>query len=296
MDNKDITKSRFSKVHGYEFKTLDDGTKVPKGYISTTHLDSGFYDDKRNVFVRDRVDKATLDLWAKEINAGNPRANKMSVNHNRIPHVAGRMTEGTAQVHQFDDGEHGLFVETPLDATREDAADISYRIDNGFIDSYSIEFTTKDANGNYLPGAVNEVEKDGFIERTLLIGSILEGATYASQPMLENAVMMKEVKIKQNQIPIIDSKKQSEDYIKMETKEEAKAEAEVKTEAPVQEEKQPVENKEASKDDVALLAWAKEQKEAIKKADLMKEMKEQVMADVKESLKTIQVENKTIRS
>lgn len=286
-------KQRFSKVHGYEFKTLDDGTKVPKGYISTTHLDSGFYDDDRGVFIRDKVDKTTLDSWAEEINAGNPRANKMSVNHNRVPHVAGRMTEGTAEVQLLSDGHYGLFVETPLDTTREDYDDIKSRVDNRYLDSYSIEFQTKNpVTGEYLEGAVNEVEKDGFIERTLLTGTILNGATYASQPMLENAVMMKEIKVK---IPII-NKKESEDYDKMETKEEQTPKEEVTPEVPVQEEskevKQPIEQKE----DAELLQWAREQKEKEANAKIVSEMKEKVMAEVKESLKTIKVEEKTLNN
>ena len=270
------TKSRFSKINGYEFK-IQNGKKIPKGYIATTHLDSGFYDDKHRMLVRDKISKETLQVWADQINAGNPRTNKMSVNHNRIPHVAGKIIE--AEVHQFPDGEYGLFGVTPVDETREDYKDIEYRLENGFLDSYSIEFTTKNpVTGEYLPGAVREVDKGGWIERMLLPGTMLEGATYASQPMNENAIMIKE---------IFKQQPKSEDYDKMETKQEDKIEAPVA--------KIEVEAK-MSKEDLDLIAFAKEQKEAIRKADLIKKMKEQVMAEVKESLKTIKVEQKSMNT
>jgi len=298
-EKKISTKQRFSIVHGYEFKTLQDGTKIPEGYIATSHLDSGFYDENRELFIKDKIPKETLEAWAEEINAGNPRANKMSVNHNRTPHVAGRMTEGTARVDLLSDGEYGLFVETPVDKTREDYQDIEYRIDNNFLDSYSIEFTTKNmGTGEYLPGAVLEEEKDGFIERTLLTGSILEGATFASQPMNENAVMMKEIQTQLN-------KKNMEDNSKMkkEQKEEAPVEeqpkaeeqpVEVATEQPVQE--TPVEEATIPSEEKELIKWAKEQKEKMEDAKQMKELKEKVMVEVKESLKTLKVEEKAMNT
>ena len=73
-----------------ETKEVDqEGNLIVDGYIATTHLDSGFYDDERGLFVRDKISIDTLKEWANDINEGNPRANKVSVNHNRQPHVAG---------------------------------------------------------------------------------------------------------------------------------------------------------------------------------------------------------------
>ena len=280
-DIKSNSKSRFCIVNGFEFKTLDDGLKVPQGYIATTHLDSGFFDASKGAYIRDKIDVSTLNSWADEINAGNPRANKMSVNHNRVPHVAGRMTEGTARVDILSDGEYGLFVQTPTDKTREDSESIDSRIDNRFLDSYSIEFTTKNpVTGEYYSNAVNEVERDGYIERTLLPGTFLEGATYASQPMNENAVMMKEIQM---------SKEQGmEDISKMESKTEVKEKIETKE---VIAEPVKVEAK-MSQSDADLIAFAKEtkQKQADDKAKL--EMKESIMAEVKSSLLTAKVETK----
>jgi len=277
--NKSLDKKeRFSIVTGYEFKQIGN-KKIPKGYIATTHLDSGFYDSDRNVYVRDRIAKETLDKWAEEINAGNPRANKMSVNHNRIPHVAGKIIE--AEVLPLPGGEYGLFGLTPIDETREDAPQIDYRINNGFLDSYSIEFSTKNpVTHEYFPNAVTEYERDGYIERVLNTGTILEGATFASQPMNENAIMIKEIKI--NKI--------TEDNYKMEKKENTNVD-EKATEV-----KEKVEVKELSAQDAELIAYAKEMKEKEAKAKQISEMKELVMAEVKESLKTIKVENKTMNN
>jgi hypothetical protein len=302
--NSQSKKQRFSKIHGYEFKTLEDGTKVPKGYLATTHLDSGFLDENRGVFVRDRIPQETFVAWKNEIDNGNPRANKMSVYHDRIPHVAGLIKD--VEIHDLGDGEYGLFGVTPPDETREDYDQIKYRLDNGFLDSYSIEFTTKDvATGEYLPGAVREIEHDGWIERILLPGTILEGATYASQPMNENAIMIKEVRI-----PVKQKKEFGGNATMVENKEDQKPEGEgeakpednggeAKPEGEGQEEKtdkKTVENKELPKGDAELLVWAKEQKEKQVKEAQIKEFKEEVMNDIKESLKTVKVEDKTLNN
>lgn len=187
-------KEHFCMVPNVEFKMSDSGELIKSGYIATTHRDSGFYDPERKVYVRDTIAKSTLDKWAKELNDGVPRANKVSVNHNRQPHVAGVSIKGSAKVEKLPDGHYGLWADTLVDKTRADFADTKYKIENGLIDSHSIEFTTKNIDGSYIDGAVIEMETSpGVIDRTLLPNTILEGYTLASQPMNEYAIMVKEL-------------------------------------------------------------------------------------------------------
>ena len=126
--------SIFSKIYGYEKKELDD--LIVGGYIATTHVDSGFYDEKRGLFIRDKIAKETLKVWADEINNGVPRANKASVNHNREPHVTGVGIRGSAKIHHFEDGEYGLYVDTLVDKTKKDFDETKYRIENNLLDSF----------------------------------------------------------------------------------------------------------------------------------------------------------------
>ncbi|GAG76287.1 unnamed protein product, partial [marine sediment metagenome] len=86
--NKKKKESMFCNVYGLETKESQTEDLVRGGYIATTHLDSGFYDDEREVWIQDKIAKETLETWAQEINEGNPRVNKASINHNRVPHVA----------------------------------------------------------------------------------------------------------------------------------------------------------------------------------------------------------------
>jgi len=271
--------SMFTYVYGYEAKEDVDGNLVKGGYIATTHLDSGFLDETRNIWIRDKISKQTLDKWAKEINEGNPRANKVSVNHNRIPHVAGVGIKGSARVDMFPDGEYGLYVDTLVDKTREDFSDIKYRLDNGLLDSFSIEFMTKDLmTGNYIPGAVQETISGNGMIRTLMPASELSGWTLAAQPMNEHAVMIKEVdklggkkmENKKEESHSADEQKQSE--IVSETVKEVK---EV-----------------LSDEDKALLKEAKERKKMENKEAEYKEIMKKVKEELKEELNNIVVESK----
>ena len=214
-----------------EFKEEDDGDLIVKGYIATTHLDSGFFDDKREVYIRDRITKETLEEWANQINQGIPSVNKVSVNHERKPHVAGVGIKGTAVVKRLPDGEYGLWVETLVDRTRHDYDDTKYRIKNSLIDSYSIEFTTKDPiTEEYLPNAVREYSVGEGIIRDLMPSAKLQGWTLASQPMNEYAVMVKEMFAKN-----IDFSKHKEAY-KMRKEEEYMEEEEEEEEGKEEEE------------------------------------------------------------
>lgn len=239
------TRGKFSKIGGYEIKE-DDGNLLVKGYIATTHLDSGFPDTEKGTYIRDKISKDALIKWAEEINSGNPRANKVSVHHDREPHVTGVGIRGTARVDELPDGEYGLYVETLVDKTKDGFTDTKYKIDNGLLDSFSIEFTTKDplTNTYYENAAVEETVGEGIV-RTLLPGTQLEGWTLASQPMNEFAMMVKEVlgtmKCSAKEMPKSINSKNRED--------KTMAEEEKKPEEPKKEEKAPEEPAPAKEED-----------------------------------------------
>lgn len=268
--------SMFCFIKGFETKETEaEEGYIKSGYIATTHLDSGFYDYDRGSFVRDKIAKETLEHWAHMINEGNPRFNKMSIHHNREPHVAGVMVKGSAHVDHLLDGEYGLYVDTFVDKTREDFKSTQYQMENGLLDSFSIEFTTRDpATGEYLTNAVREESKNGYIMRSLLPGTILEGATYASQPMNEYCVMIKEL------LPPRDEIKQ-EIKIKPEIKEEVTKMPEAK-EVVV-----PAEKKEAEAKEVKVLSNEEKELIEIGKNVKDKEAKEKMIADVVKESKEV---------
>ena len=285
--------SIFSKVYGYEVKEDESGNLVRGGYIATTHLDSGFYDVERQLWVKDQISKETLDSWATELNNGNPRTNKASINHNRESHVAGVAIKGSVKVDSLSDGEYGLYADVIVDKTKENFDDTKYRLDNGLLDSFSIEFTTKDPmSDNYIEGAVSENESDGGIIRTLLPNTQLEGFTLASQPMNEHAVMIKEVKDKSHtdtkESVVIDEKiiVQDKEVKKMTNNKEVK---EVKEEAPAE----PA--SELSSEVKELLELGKQAKEKLSveaKEKEFLEIKTKIKEDLKEELNNVKVEEK----
>ena len=292
-DKRDISKeSLFSNVIGLEIKETDSGDLICKGYIATTHLDSGFYDEKRSLYIKDQILKEKLDSWETEINSAIPRANKVSVHHNRQPHVAGVGVKGTARVDALPGGEYGLYVETLVDKTREDYDDIKYRIEKGFLDSFSIEFMTRDpATGEYYEGIEEKLVGDSII-RTLGTGAQLEGWTLASQPMNEHAVMMKEVLKFKEEYPMEENKIESKEEEVVETEEVKTSveepKSEPKAEAVVEEAKETV-----SDEDMKILAEAKEAKVIESKEKEFVEIKERLFGEFKEELKKETVEVKT---
>lgn len=268
----DKKQSRYSNVFGIEFKELEE--MVVGGFIATTHIDSGFFDADKGVWMKDKIAKETLQKWADEINAGVPRANKVSINHNREPHVAGVALKGSAGVRKLPDGEYGLYVESLVDKTKENFDDTKYRLENNLLDSFSIEFTTKDPmTGEYLPNAAFESSINGGVIRTLLPGTILEGYTLASQPMNEHAIRIKEIGGKMEEV-----KEVVQEPPKVEVKEEPKPE--------VKEVPKP-EVKEVPKVEEVKVV---EQKEAIK--EVLKELKE----EVKEEIAKIEVKEKVMKN
>ena len=190
--------SMFSNVFGYESKEAEDDFLIKGGYLATTHLDSGWYDEDRKSWVRDQISEDTIRAWADDLKLSNPRVNKASINHNRIPHVAGVAVADSIRVDEFDNGEFGLYADVLIDSTREDFDKTKFRLDNGLLDSFSIEYDTGLlSQGEYYEGAVIEKESDNGIVRTLLPNTKLEGFTLASQPMNENCVMIKEIQKKE---------------------------------------------------------------------------------------------------
>lgn len=154
-----------------EVKSVDNNLVV-KGYIATTHKDS----------VNDVISKGTLDKWAKEINEGVPRANKVTYHHDRNDvKVVGVGLKGSAKVDMLPDGEYGLYVETLVNKAHDLYNDIEYEYNIGALDSFSIEYVcpegAKEDNGYRL-----------LDERTELYGW-----TLASRPVNDNAVMIKEL-------------------------------------------------------------------------------------------------------
>jgi phage head maturation protease len=171
--NPEIVKkeSRFASQGILELKSVD-GELVVTGYIATTHKDS----------VNDIIPKETLEKWAKEINEGLPRSNKVTYHHDRNDYrVVGVGLKGSARVDQLPDGEHGLYVDTVINKAHELYSDIEYEYKIGALDSFSIEYTS--------PGGAKE---DDSI-RILGAGTELYGWTLASRPVNDYAVMIKEL-------------------------------------------------------------------------------------------------------
>ena len=163
---------RFASGGLMEVKSLD-GELVIKGYIATTHKDS----------VNDVITKETLSLWAKEINDGLPRANKVTYHHDRSdPKVVGVGMKGSARVDSFPDGEFGLYVETIVNKAHELYKDIEYEYSIDALDSFSIEF-------------IHPEHKDSEDTSLRVLGTEtdLYGWTLASRPVNDNAVVVKEL-------------------------------------------------------------------------------------------------------
>ena len=172
-DSKEILNTpehmfRFASKGMVSFK--EDGDLIVKGYVATTHYDG-----------QDTILKDALDNWAKEINEGSPRVNKVSIHHDRQPKVVGVGIKGSARVDQFNDGEFGLYVDTLVNKTIGDFDNIKYEIEHDILDSFSIEYTASE----------DALEYDGV--RILDEDTQLYGWTLASRPMNEHAVMIKEL-------------------------------------------------------------------------------------------------------
>lgn len=163
---------RFAAGGIIEVKSNDNDDLVISGYIATTHRDA----------VNDVITKEALEKWAKEINEGVPRSNKVTYHHDRSDkRVVGVGLKGTARVERLPDGEYGLLVDTIINKSHDLYSDIEYEYKIGALDSFSIEYTTP------------EGEKEDDTLRILDSGTTLHGWTLASRPVNDNAVMIKEL-------------------------------------------------------------------------------------------------------
>lgn len=277
----------YSLVYGVEDKSIDDAFKIG-GFIATTHLDSGYYDN--DVLIRDKIGKDTLDTWAVELNRGNPSANKVTAYHDRDDNiVVGVAERETAKVMELPDGEFGLYVDTIIDSTHPDYETTKNRLDIGTIDGFSIEF---------LPGddAVIE-EHQGYKIRHLDTDSTLYGYSIVPRPMNENAVRIKEIfnkdvkKQKTEVVPMADEKVEEKAKVVSEVKEEPKPEPEPE---PAPEPTPEVVAKSISDSDMLEFNKFKEFKAKELKDKERKEIVDSIKEELKESLDNVKIQNKVM--
>jgi len=168
-----VDTNHYCFVKGFEVKELE-GELYVDGIIATTHIDS----------VSDKINRKALDIWAKEINDGNPQVNKASYHHDRKPKVVGVGVKGSAKVISLPDKEYGLFVKTHVNRTAEEYKELKYELENGFIDGFSIEYSTRNestTHKEFLAG--KEI-------RVLDENTELHGWGFASRPVQEEAVVL----------------------------------------------------------------------------------------------------------
>lgn len=280
------SKSLGKKESRFSFKSILEVKEeleslVVKGYIATSHFDG-----------QDKIPVSTLEKWKKEINEAIPRANKVSIHHEREPHVAGVGVKGTAEIHELSDGHYGLYVDTLVNPTKENFSETKYQIENNLLDSFSIEYV-----------APEDAVIDSEGARILDDRTELHGWTLASQPMNEHAVMIKEL-IKKT---IKEEVKMAEEEIKNDApvqpeesntveqpKEEAAPEEKVEEEAKPEEEK--VEEEKVDEKELKEFRAFKAKKALEDKELQMKELVDKVTIGVKEEISKINVESKTMKN
>lgn len=247
-------KEKFScSVRGLEIKEIEGEFHIT-GLISTSHLD----------LVNDIVPFETMNLWAKQINEGLPKVNKISYHHKIEEKVVGVMRN--ASVIKLPDMEYGLKVDVQLNKTIDNFDDIIYEIKNGFVDGFSIEYNThqnKTAKSEY---------REGKQIRVLLPETELMGAALASRPAQPEAIILnygyKEIQ----------EVKQMEEIKEIPVAQEAEPQVEVPTAAPIVEEA-----KEVKVEEVAPVIEAKETTKV-----------EEIKETIAQELQKIEVKNKVI--
>ena len=188
-------------IYSYDFK---ENAIYKEGYIATTYRDNGWYDAEAGRWIRDEIPKVTLDAFKERINAVTMSAPKVTYRHKQEQDVAGVAVRGSARVDSlgFDEEgkEHfGLWAKTRVNDAYYDFEKVKKEIENGVLDSFSIEYATKYATGEILPGSFEfKTAEDGSLIRELLPGTQFIGWTLASTPMNETAVAMKEKLYSQN--------------------------------------------------------------------------------------------------
>ena len=254
---------RFASNGILEIKSKDDNLVV-RGYIATTHKDS----------VNDVITKEALEQWASDINAGVPRANKVTYHHDRNDvKVVGVGLKGSARVDKLPDGEYGLYVETIVNKAHELYSDIEYEYKIGALDSFSIEYTSPEGSK----------EDDSF--RVLGPDTTLHGWTLASRPINDNAVMIKEL-VNSNDCR---SSKECGNEVKQMAEEQKEQEKIVALEAQLKELQAKIAQKEESEKDAVKQAEEAKAKDAEaekkKKMDEMYAKKEEELSNQIKELK-----------
>lgn len=182
-------------IYSYDFK---ENAIFKEGYIATTYRDNGWYDQENKRWVRDEIVLETLNSFKERINSPMKSAPKVTYRHKQEQDIAGVAVRGSAEVRSlgFDESgkEHfGLWAKTRVNEAYHDFDKVKKEIENGVLDSFSIEYATKLSTGEYLPESFELTqEDDGSIIRKLLPGTHFIGWTLASTPMNETAVAMKE--------------------------------------------------------------------------------------------------------
>ena len=172
-DSESKESLQYCSVRGLELKEIE-GELYVDGIIATTHVDS----------INDKIPLSTLENWVKEINDGNPSANKASYHHDRKPKVVGVGVQGSAKIMPLPAKEHGLFVRTHVNKTAEEFDELKYEVENHFIDGFSIEYFTN--NGQ----TTSKEYIDGKEVRMLLPQTELHGWGFASRPVQKEAIIM----------------------------------------------------------------------------------------------------------
>jgi len=293
---KQNNKSIQCTIGGIEIKGLEDAMTIG-GFISTTHLDEGFINTAfsdgellvpeapEGAHIRDRCDLELLKEWEPELNSGVPRANKVSIQHDRNdPIVAGVVSRGSAIVRELPDGEHGLYVDDIIDPTHDTFETTQTRLDIGTYDGFSIEFNN----------AVYDIqEHDDYYERTLLPGTKLKGHAIVPRPMNEYAMRLKEIDKNMNKVNKDNLNFKTEEVTETTNKETLNTEdnkmtEEIKTEAPKQEEVKSTFTDEQMKEYMDL----KKAQEAKSEEDKMATFKASILAEVKKGAEDVKVEDK----
>lgn len=271
----DYTKSKKESKLSEKYNTIsfkeEDGEFYTEGYIATTHPDK----------VGDKILQETLYNWAEEINSSDDLdANPLSIHHDRgDTTVAGLGT--TAEVVKLEDDNYGLKVKTHHNKTHNDFDNTKYQLDNKFLTHYSIEYDTMDGATTHKEGEYRVIEPD----------TKLYGFGLASP----RTVVNKEAKIitagykELCHIPESSIKPTQEENKMKEKKEQVPVEEKPAEEKPAEPAPEP-EAKPA--EDTA--DKTEGQKESVK--SIAVELKEQILTEIKEDLKSMKPANSPINN
>ena len=297
-----VSKEIKYSLNGLEFKE-EDGEFYSYGFVATTHPDRA--SDPALGVDGDILSKEVLQQIVDAINNGVAPINSMgssravSLQHDWIKEKnpdlepAGMICP-PAELKQTDDGHWGVYVKTHHNKKHPEFENIKYKVEHGYFPGYSIE---------YAPGEYSKVKMGEQVFRFLKTISTYVGHAFASARKIANPaalitsfgykeiesnlnskedINMEEEQVKAEETPIV--KPVAVEPVVEEAKEELKAEK-IKVEAPKTEEVKgaAVEEKEVKTETPEL-----DVKELAAKVIESKEFKE--------SLETLKVENKTLKT